>query len=176
MQWDMIHTLCFLIDKNIYNLFSICDQTFVSTQYKTKLHQHQRFCILSAGRSRLHLSKSKHYIQNNYGFEYWLKACEGLVGNLVFWAESTTKDYITAKNNVQSVCYLLCTQVIKPEIIHKPQNQTWHKFTQNKTYTNIRHKIFKELVPSISPLLKKHIRLGHAGIVDHSVDLAIPDF
>ena len=26
------------------------------------------------------------------------------------------------------------------------------------------------------PLLKKHIRLGHAGIVDHSVDLSIPDF
>ena len=27
-----------------------------------------------------------------------------------------------AKNNVQSVSYLLCTQVIKPKIIHKPQN------------------------------------------------------
>ena len=24
--------------------------------------------------------------------------------------------------------------------------------------------------------LKKHIRLGHAGIADHSVDLSIPDF
>ena len=34
----------------------------------------------------------------------------------------------------------------------------------------------KELVPSLSPLLKKHIRLGHAGIVDHSVHLSIPDF
>ena len=34
----------------------------------------------------------------------------------------------------------------------------------------------KELVPSVSPLLKKHIRLGHAGIVDHYVDLSIPDF
>ena len=45
----------------------------------------------------------------------------------------------------------------------------------NKTYTNIGHKIFEELVPSVSPLLKKHIRLGHAGIVDHSVDLSIPD-
>ena len=40
---------------------------------------------------------------------------------------------------------------------------------------NIEHKIFKELVPSVSPLLKKHIGLGHAGIVDHSVDLSIPD-
>ena len=45
-----------------------------------------------------------------------------------------------------------------------------------KPYTNIGHKIFEELVPLVSPLLKKHIRLGHAGIVDHSVDLSIPDF
>ena len=45
----------------------------------------------------------------------------------------------------------------------------------NKTYTNIGHKMFEELVLSVSPLLKKHIRLGHAGIVDHSVDLSIPD-
>ena len=26
------------------------------------------------------------------------------------------------------------------------------------------------------PMLKKHIGLGHAGIVDHSVDLSIPFF
>ena len=39
-----------------------------------------------------------------------------------------------------------------------------------------KHKTFEELVPSVSPLLKKHIRLGHAGIVDHYVDLSIPDF
>ena len=51
-----------------------------------------------------------------------------------------------------------------------------HDTSLHKTYTNIGHKIFKELVPSVSPLLKKHIRLGHAGIVDHSVDLSIPDF
>ena len=44
-----------------------------------------------------------------------------------------------------------------------------------KTCTNIKHNIFEELVPSVSPLLKKHIRLGHDGIVDHSVDLSIPD-
>ena len=37
-------------------------------------------------------------------------------------------------------------------------------------------KIFEELVLSVSPLSKKHIRLEHAGIVDHSVDLSIPDF
>ena len=41
-----------------------------------------------------------------------------------------------------------------------------HDTNLHKTYTNIEHKIFEELVPSVSPLLKKHIRLGHAGIVD----------
>ena len=46
----------------------------------------------------------------------------------------------------------------------------------HKTYTNIEHKIFEELVPSVSPLLKKQIRLGHIGIVDHSVDLSISYF
>ena len=51
-----------------------------------------------------------------------------------------------------------------------------HDTNLHKTYTNIGHKIFEELVPSVSPLLKKRIRLGHAGIVDHSVDLSIPDF
>ena len=50
-----------------------------------------------------------------------------------------------------------------------------HDTNLHKTYTNIGHKIFEELVPSVSPLLKKHTRLGHAGIVDHFVDLSIPD-
>ena len=47
--------------------------------------------------------------------------------------------------------------------------------TQTDIKQNVKHQIFEELVPSVSPLLKKHIRLGHAGIVDHSVDLSIPD-
>ena len=42
-------------------------------------------------------------------------------------------------------------------------------------YTNVTHQIFEELVPLVLPLLKKHIKLGHAGILDHSVDLSIPD-
>ena len=43
-----------------------------------------------------------------------------------------------------------------------------HDTNLHKTkHTNIRHKTFEELVPSVSPLLKKHIRLGHAGIVDN---------
>ena len=43
----------------------------------------------------------------------------------------------------------------------------------NKTYIyiNIKHIIFKELVPSVLPLLKKHIWLGHSGIVEPSIDL-----
>ena len=44
---------------------------------------------------------------------------------------STTKGYIMAKNNVQSVSHLLCTQVIKPQISQKPQNQSWHKNIEN---------------------------------------------
>ena len=92
-------------------------------------------------------------------------------------AESTTRDYITAKNNVQSVSYLLCTQVIKPQIIHKPQNQSC---TQIYTHTKKIHKQRTQNFLRISPFGitpdKKSTRLGHAGIVDHSVDLSIPDF
>ena len=62
------------------------------------------------------------------------------------------------------------------------QNTHYPKMTKSvrtqiyRKHTNIKHKIFKELVPSVLTLLKKkHIRLGHAGIVDHAVDLSIPD-
>ena len=61
-----------------------------------------------------------------------LMICLFFVVKLVFWAESTTKDYIKAKNNVQSVSYLLCTQVIKPQIIHKSQKQSWHNLHKIK--------------------------------------------
>ena len=36
--------------------------------------------------------------------------------------------------------------------------------------------IFEEFVPSVLPVFKKHIRLGHTGIMDHFVDLSISDF
>ena len=36
-----------------------------------------------------------------------------------------------ARNNVQPLSYLFCTQVIKPQIIQKPQNKYWHKFPEN---------------------------------------------
>ena len=44
-----------------------------------------------------------------------------------------------------------------------------------KIYTNIKNFFFNELVSSLLPLLKKHIRLGYTGIVDHSVDLSVPN-
>ena len=41
------------------------------------------------------------------------------------------------------------------------------KTTHTHTHTSIKHNIFEELVPSVLPLLKKkHIMLGHAGIVE----------
>ena len=61
-----------------------------------------------------------------------------------------------------------------------------HKLSQNhkispdtnlhKTkHTQTSNNFFEELVPSVLLLLKKHIRLGHPGIVDYFVDLSIPD-
>ena len=49
--------------------------------------------------------------------------------------------------------------------------QFWEKKRLNdKTYIH-KHEtqIFVELVPSVLPLLKEHIRVGHVGIVDYSV-------
>ena len=57
--------------------------------------------------------------------------------------------------------------------MYQPSVKSFYKtnhFTYIKhTYTNIRHNFFEELAPSILPLLKKHIRLGHAGIITHSI-------
>ena len=62
-------------------------------------------------------------------------------------------------------------------IIYSARKSPNHKLFKNYKYTNIEHKIFEELVPSVSPLLKKRIRLGgHTDIVDHSTDLSIPEF
>ena len=71
--------------------------------------------------------------------------------------------------------------------IYSARESSNHKFPKNhgispdtnlhKTHANVKHKKLEELVPLVLPLLKiKHIRLRHAGIVDHSVDLSIPDF
>ena len=81
-----------------------------------------------------------------------------------------------AKNNVQSGSYLLCMQVIKPQITHKTTKSVMTQIYMKQNVHKHRTQNFRKLVPSVSPLLKKHIRLGHAGIVDYSVDLSIPDF
>ena len=95
---------------------------------------------------------------------------------MVLWAQSTTKDYIRAKTNFTLSPIYSSHKSSNHKFPEKIPNQSWHKFTYNKTYTNVKHKIVDELVPSVLPLLKKHIRLGHAGIMDHSIDLSIPDF
>ena len=66
---------------------------------------------------------------------------------------------------------------------HKSSNHEFSKkdkispdTSQNKAYAKVIHKFYEELVPLVLPLLKKHLRLGHSGIADHSVDLLIPDF
>ena len=53
-----------------------------------------------------------------------------------------------------------------------------HKFSQiykispgtNFVKQNIKHNFFEELVLSVLSLLEKHLSLGHAGTLDHSVD------
>ena len=82
-------------------------------------------------------------------------------------------DYIRAKNKLQSVSNYSA---------HKSSNHRFkktHKTSPDtnfyKTYTNTKHKNFEQLDYSILPLLKMEIKLQHAGIVDHSVDLLIPD-
>ena len=76
---------------------------------------------------------------------------------------------------------------------HKSSNHKFSKkFKKKHTHTRLvlahiygkrtqtSNTIFsEEVVPSVSPLFKKkkkHIRLGHAGIVDYSVHFTIPDF
>ena len=63
-------------------------------------------------------------------------------------------------------------QVIKPQIIIKKlkigPDTNPHKAKNTQTSNTI---FFDELVPSVLPLLKKHIRLGLAGII---VSMNIP--
>ena len=62
-----------------------------------------------------------------------------------------------AKNNVQSVSYLFCTQVIKPQIIQKPQNQSC---TQIYIKQNI-HKHQTQNVRRISPFGTTPVKKAH---------------
>ena len=51
-----------------------------------------------------------------------------------------------------------------------------HKQNIHKHQTKIFRRISPFGITSLKKIIKKHIRLGHSGIVDHSVDLSIPDF
>ena len=90
-----------------------------------------------------------------------------------------------AKNNVQSVSYLLGTQVIKPQIIQKAQNQYCTQIYIKHNIHKHRTQNFRRISPfGITPVKNTHththththIGLGHAGIVNHYVDLSIADF
>ena len=72
---------------------------------------------------------------------------------------------ITLHASHQTTNYSKTTKLVLYTHLYK----TKHTQTSKTTFS-------RELVPPVSPLLKKHMRLGHAGIVDHSVDLSIPDF
>ena len=83
-----------------------------------------------------------------------------LVSQLALWAQSTTKDYIMAKNKPQFVSYLFCIQVIKPQPLQNLPNQSWHKSIQIKACIH-KHKtqhFQQKLVPSILPLCLSLIR------------------
>ena len=98
-----------------------------------------------------------------------------LVNYLVLCAQSTKTDYIRAKTNFNlSPIYFACTssnhKVIKNHKISPDTHLHKTKHTQTPTKNVQRISPF-----GIAPVKKKHIRLGHAGIVDHCVDLSIPD-
>ena len=62
-----------------------------------------------------------------------------------------------AKNNVQSVPYLLCTQVIKPQIIHKPQNQSCTQIHIKQNIRKHRTQNIRRISPfGITPFKKAH--------------------
>ena len=80
-----------------------------------------------------------------------------------------------------SVCLkLFCTQVTKSQNLSNLQNQSWHKFIWNKTYTH-KHQTqnLHKKKPSpfhTAPVKKKHKSLGLTGIIDQAIDLSTPDF
>ena len=62
-----------------------------------------------------------------------------------------------AKNNVQSVSYLFCTQVIKPQIIQKPQNQSCTQIYVKQNIHKHRTQNLRRISPfGITPVKKAH--------------------
>ena len=77
---------------------------------------------------------------------------------------SVQSNSVTSKHTLQNPSHIyIYTNLSKVSL----QNQSLHK---HKTYLH-KHQtqIFEALVPSILSLLKEHIRLGLAGIVDRSI-------
>ena len=52
-----------------------------------------------------------------------------------------------------------------------PQDQSLCKHKPKPVYTNIKPKISKSVPSIVIPLSKEHMRLGYAGIVDHSISM-----
>ena len=58
-----------------------------------------------------------------------------------------------------------------------PHKKYFKKHTHNQSIHKHQTQNFQRISPfGTAPVKKKHIRLGHAGIVNHSVNLSIPDF
>ena len=66
---------------------------------------------------------------------------------------------------------IFCTQVIKPQIIQKLQNQSCTQIYIKQNIHKHRTQTFRRMSPFGTTPFKKQIRLGHAGI-----DLSMPDF
>ena len=75
--------------------------------------------------------------------------------NWYFEPTQPQRDYITAKNNVQSVSYLLCTQVIKSQIIQKPQNQSCTQIHMKQNIHKHRTQNFRRICPFGTTPVKK---------------------
>ena len=89
-------------------------------------------------------------------------------GMLVSWCVAPSQSRrITSglkRNFNPSPTYLFRTKVMKPKNSSKPTKLASTQIS-NKTYKH-QTQIFEETVDQISLLLKKHLRLGHADIVD----------
>ena len=69
-----------------------------------------------------------------------------------------------AKSNDQSVSYLLCTQVIKQQIIQKPQNQSCTQIYIKQNIHKHRTQHFRRMSPfGITPSLKKQKQTSTLG-------------
>ena len=114
-----------------------------------------------------------------YPTEVWCGVICRIVGalavrwQLVFWAQSTTEDNTRAQNRL--VCLLLILHIsLQTTIFLKSTQSVLTQIYISNIYIH-KHQTqnCRRIVPSVLPLLEKHIRLGHAGIVDHFVDLSI---